>query len=137
MQGQHNSILPIRHRLTMNVQAALCANLLALGSATAMAQNETLPKPRPKANSASAAASATAGNTRDSPLHSCTNAPRHEWIAEDEMKLLAEHRGYRIKTFKIAKGNCYEVYGFDKTGRIVEAYFNPVTTQLVRQNIAK
>lgn len=53
------------------------------------------------------------------------------------MKLLAEHRGYRIKTFKVAKGNCYEVYGFDKTGRIVEAYFNPVTTQLVRQNIAQ
>lgn len=117
----------------MNVPAALSATLLTLASAGAMAQNEAPSKPRTKASPASAPASAV----RDNPLHQCTTAPRQEWIAEDEMKLLAEHRGYRIKTFKVAKGNCYEVYGFDKTGRIVEAYFNPVTTQLVRQNIAQ
>ena len=67
----------------------------------------------------------------------CTTAPRSEWIAEDEMKLLAQHRGYRIKTFKISKTNCYEIYGFDHKGQIVEAYFNPITTRLTRQNIAQ
>lgn len=41
------------------------------------------------------------------------------------MKLLAQHRGYRIKAFKIANNSCYE------------AYFNPATTWLVRQNIAQ
>ncbi len=67
----------------------------------------------------------------------CTTAARAEWLPEDEMRLLAEHRGYRIKTFKVANGSCYEIYGFDRQGQIVEAYFNPVTSRLVRQNIAR
>ena len=117
----------------MLFRATLCMSLLALVSGAAWAQNDAPQKAQPKALSASAPASAS----RDNPLHICTTAPRHEWIVEEEMKLLAQHRGYRIKMFKIAKGNCYEVYGFDKTGRIVEAYFNPVTSQLVRQNIAQ
>lgn len=75
--------------------------------------------------------------TQTKPSHVCTTAPRSEWLTQEEMKLLAEHRGYRIKTFKLAKGDCYEIYGYDKEGRIVEAYFNPVTSQLVRQNIAQ
>ena len=67
----------------------------------------------------------------------CSTAPRSEWFPEDEMKLLVQHRGYRIKTFKVANNRCYEVYGFDRDGHIVEAYFNPVTSKLVRQNIAR
>lgn len=74
---------------------------------------------------------------RGSPLDICTTVPRSEWITEDEMKLLAQHRGYKIKTFKVAKGNRYEVYGFDRHGQIVEAYFNPATSRLVRENIAR
>lgn len=92
----------------------------------------------PKAPPASkAGASAPEIFGREKAADACTTAPKSEWLPEEEMKLLAEHRGYRIKTFKLAKGNCYEVYGFDKDGRIVEAYFNPVTSKLVRQNIAK
>lgn len=74
--------------------------------------------------------------SREQALDVCTQEPRSQWLPEAEMKLLAEFRGYRIKTFKIANGSCYEVYGF-KDGQIVEAYFNPVTSKLVRQNIAK
>lgn len=83
------------------------------------------------------AASGPVSFSRDKPSDRCTAAPRSEWLSQDEMKLLAEHRGYRIKTFKLAKGDCYEIYGFDKDGRIVEAYFDPATARLVRQNIAK
>ena len=53
------------------------------------------------------------------------------------MKLLAQHRGYRIKTFKVANNSCYEVYEFDRDNRMVQAYFNPVTARLVRQNMAR
>lgn len=74
---------------------------------------------------------------RERAAEACTQAPRSEWISEDEMRLLAQHRGYRIKTFKVANGNCYEVYGFNRDNQIVEAYFDPLTTRLVRQNIAK
>ena len=80
---------------------------------------------------------ASAGYSREKVAEVCTNAPRSEWFSEEEMKLLAQHRGYRIKTFKVASNSCYEVYGFDRTNRIVEAYFNPVTARLVRQNIAQ
>ncbi len=66
----------------------------------------------------------------------CTQAPRSEWLPEAEMKLLAEYRGYRISRFKVANGSCYEVYGF-KGGVMVEAYFDPVTSKLVRQNVAR
>lgn len=79
---------------------------------------------------------ALVGQSREKVADVCSNAPRSDWFPEDEMKLLAQHRGYRIKTFKVANNSCYEVYGFDREGRIVEAYFNPVTTRLVRQNIA-
>lgn len=90
-----------------------------------------------KASDKKAPASATVGFTREKATDFCTKEPRSKWLTQDEMKLLAEYRGYRIKTFKVAKGDCYEVYGFDRSGRIVEVYFNPVTSQLVRQNIAK
>jgi hypothetical protein len=75
--------------------------------------------------------------TRDKADAVCTNEPQATWLPAEEMKLLAIHRGYRIKTFKISKNNCYEIYGFDRQGQIVEAYFNPVTSRLVTQNIAR
>ena len=75
--------------------------------------------------------------TRDKADEVCTNEPQTTWLPAEEMKLLAIHRGYRIKTFKISKNNCYEIYGFDRQGQIVEAYFNPVTSRLVTQNIAR
>lgn len=34
---------------------------------------------------------------------------------------------YKIKLFKTTGGNCYEIYGWDKAGKKVEIYFNPVT----------
>lgn len=89
------------------------------------------------ASSAARAASSPIGISREKASEQCTTAPRSEWLSEDEMKLLAQHRGYRIKTFKIANNSCYEIYGFDREGRIVEAYFNPVTSRLVRQNTAR
>lgn len=112
----------------MKFPTTLLASLLIMMPTLSVAQSNPAAKTHAKPPD-----STDAGLGRDI----CTTAPRNEWLTQDEMKLLAEHRGYRIKTFKIAKGNCYEIYGFDKEGSIVEAYFNPVTSQLVRQNIAK
>jgi hypothetical protein len=110
--------------------ASLFFMLPCLGQAQADA-------PQTPGPAAPATTSAPGPYTRDAPGTVCTTAARSEWFPEDEMRLLAEHRGYRIKTFKVAKNRCYEVYGFDRHGRIVEAYFNPVTTRLVRENIAR
>lgn len=88
---------------------------------------------------ASQAASAVAKDGYNRVMNSqmCTTAPRSEWLPEDEMKLLAEHRGYRIKTFRSDKNNCYEIYGFNRQNQVVEAYFDPVTSRLRHQNIAQ
>lgn len=106
--------------------AALAASALALPSAWAAGAEKTAAQPP----------AAALGFSRERLEDACTTEPRSEWLPEAEMRLLAEFRGYKIVTFKIAKGNCYEVYGF-KGGQMVEAYFHPVTSKLVRQNIAK
>jgi len=117
----------------MKFSTTQLVSLLVLLPGLALAQGSTAAKAPMKP----LAAAAPAGFSREKVSDICTTAPRSEWLTQDEMKLLAEHRGYRIKTFKVARGDCYEVYGFDREGRIVEAYFNPATSRLVRQNIAK
>lgn len=110
--------------------------LASLSSMACLAQ--TPPKAAPKASAVVARpGSVSALPGRDKPEGGCSDAPRERWLPEDEMRLLAEHRGYRIKTFKVAVGNCYEIYGFDRNNQVVEAYFDPETSRLVRQNIAK
>ncbi len=118
----------------MNHYRPLFASLLLvhLVSTAAFAQDGAAPKAVAKPAAAVASIAASAPNT----THVCTTASRSEWMPADEMQLLATHRGYRIKTFKVSKGNCYELYGFDREGRIVEAYFDPITARLKLQNIA-
>lgn len=56
----------------------------------------------------------------------CT-APKDQWMKEADFKTKIEAQGYTIKTFKVSGGKCYEIYGFDKAGKKVEIYFDPVT----------
>ena len=50
---------------------------------------------------------------------------------------MALNYDYKIKNFKVTAGNCYEIYGWDKAGKKVEIYFNPVTGAKVKENIEK
>jgi hypothetical protein len=59
------------------------------------------------------------------------NAPNEKWKPEASVKKGREDQGYQIKTFKVSKGQCYEIYGFDKTGKKVEIYFDPVTAAVL------
>lgn len=96
---------------------ALCAGLILVTAAVAQAQ------PAGPAAPASSAARST-----------CTQLPPGEWLDAAEFKLLAAHRGYRIVVFKVTYGACYEIYGYDRDGSLVEAYFNPVNARLIRSN---
>ena len=60
----------------------------------------------------------------------CT-VPQEKWIKEADFKARLEAQGYQIKTFKVSKGQCYEIYGFDKDGQKVEIYFDPQTGAVV------
>ena len=55
------------------------------------------------------------------------NAPEGTWMKEADFKAKAEAEGYKIKRFKVNKGQCYEIYGTDKAGKKTEAWFNPET----------
>ena len=55
------------------------------------------------------------------------NVPKEKWIKEADFKASVEKQGYTIKTFKVSSGQCYEIYGTDKTGKKVEIYFDPAT----------
>ncbi len=59
------------------------------------------------------------------------NVPKDKWMKEADFKAALTAQGYQIKTFKVSKGECYEIYGFDKTGKKVEIYFNPATAAIL------
>ncbi len=59
------------------------------------------------------------------------DAPQDKWMKEADFKKGLEDKGYQIKTFKVSKGQCYEIYGFDKSGKKVEIYFDPVTAAVL------
>ena len=59
------------------------------------------------------------------------NVPQEKWMKESDFKTRLEGQGYQIKTFKVSKGQCYEIYGFDKAGKKVEIYFNPETAAVL------
>lgn len=64
----------------------------------------------------------------------CTKEPKDKWkdAKAFEQELTKE---YKINKFKITKGNCYEIYGFNKENKKVEIYFNPVTGEKVKEEI--
>ena len=62
----------------------------------------------------------------------CTKEPVSKW--KDQAAFQKElSNQYKIKKFKVTKGNCYEIYGFDKNQKRVEIYFNPVNGEIVKQ----
>ena len=61
---------------------------------------------------------------------SCS-VPQDKWMKEADFKSRIESQGYQIKTFKVSKGQCYEIYGFDKAGKKVEIYFDPQTAAVL------
>lgn len=64
----------------------------------------------------------------------CTKEPKEKWQDQKtfEEKLRKE---YKVKVFKVTKGNCYEIYGWNKEGKKIEIYFNPVTGEKVKEEI--
>jgi len=77
-----------------------------------------------------AIASATPALALASP--SCTGEPKSKWMSEEAMKAKIDAMGYKVKTFEVT-GNCYEIYGKDKSGNRAEIYFNPVSGAIVQK----
>lgn len=65
----------------------------------------------------------------------CTKEEKAKWKDEKAFQQSLKDEGYKIKKFKVTSGNCYEIYGWDKAGKKVEIYFNPVTGEKVKEEI--
>lgn len=65
----------------------------------------------------------------------CTTADKSTWQDPDAFQAQLKEQGYKINKFKVTKGNCYEIYGFDKDGRKVEIYHDPVSGKAVKTEI--
>lgn len=56
----------------------------------------------------------------------CTS-PKDKWMSEADFKAKVAAEGFKVKTFKVTKGQCYEIYGTDKAGKKVEIHYDPAT----------
>ena len=65
----------------------------------------------------------------------CTIADKAQWQDQDTFQTDLKAQGYQINKFKVTSGNCYEIYGFDKDGKKVEIYFDPVSGTPVKSNV--
>jgi hypothetical protein len=59
--------------------------------------------------------------------------PEDKWMKEADFRKTVEAQGYQIKTFKVSKGRCYEIYGHDKAGKKVEIYFDPASAAVLER----
>lgn len=64
----------------------------------------------------------------------CTEEPQSKWLTKSEMMQRIEKMGHRFSVFKTTAGNCYEIYGRDKSGNRIEIYFDPVTGKVVKSS---
>jgi hypothetical protein len=64
----------------------------------------------------------------------CTSEPKQKWMSEPDMKAKIAALGYKFKVFKVTSGNCYEIYGRDKSGKRIEVYFHPITGDVVEEH---
>ncbi|MCK2185172.1 PepSY domain-containing protein [Halomonas getboli] len=75
----------------------------------------------------------TAASALASPT--CSEAPQSDWLPADEMRARITDMGYEIKTFQTTDGGCYEIYGWDDQKHRVEIYFDPVSGDIVKQEV--
>lgn len=61
----------------------------------------------------------------------CARQDRSAWMPESQFREQLKRQGVQITKFRITPGNCYEIYGFDREGRKLEIYYDPVDVQPV------
>lgn len=61
----------------------------------------------------------------------CARPDRSAWMPESQFREQMKRQGVQITKFRITPGNCYEIYGFDREGRKLEIYYDPVDVQPV------
>lgn len=60
----------------------------------------------------------------------CKAYEKSKWISKDALTAKVSQLGYTVRSIK-AEDGCWEVKGV-KDGKLVEAYFDPVTAEVVK-----
>jgi hypothetical protein len=58
----------------------------------------------------------------------CEPVPKAQWRPDGELRDRLVADGWQVRRIKVENG-CYEVYGLDKAGNKVEAFFHPKTLE--------
>ncbi|MGI9402390.1 MAG: PepSY domain-containing protein [Rhizobiaceae bacterium] len=63
-------------------------------------------------------------------LMTCDGNEKSQWKTMDQLKTQMKDDGWTVRRIK-EDGGCYEAYGTTPEGKRVEAYFHPVTLELL------
>jgi hypothetical protein len=62
----------------------------------------------------------------------CTNLAKSGWVGEQKIRQVFDENKY-IKVFlKVSRGSCYEFYAIGKDNSVTEAYYDPISTELMQ-----
>jgi hypothetical protein len=79
-------------------------------------------------------ASTAQASSQGKPI-SCNVQPGQKWLGEEKIRAIFGASEYLDVKFKTSKMQCYEFYAIKKNGDVVEAYYHPVTGDLVQRNL--
>lgn len=65
----------------------------------------------------------------------CKVQPGQKWLGEEKIRAIFGTSEYLNVKFKVSSMQCYELYGIKKNGDVVEAYYHPVTGELVKRHL--
>lgn len=65
----------------------------------------------------------------------CSTLPGQAWLGEKKIKAIFGVGEYLRVDFKVSRTQCYEFYAIKKNGDVVEAYYHPVTGEIVKRNV--
>lgn len=84
----------------------------------------------PKTFAAAAFLSIVATPSFATGLYTCDSGDRTSWKSTSELEEKMTSDGWQVRRIK-EDGGCYEAYGTSPEGQRVEAYFHPVTLELL------
>lgn len=67
----------------------------------------------------------------------CSEGQNDSWMQPDMLQEKVETMGYVIENMGISEGNCYEVTGMNGQGQSVTAYLDPITGDVVQEDVAQ
>ena len=63
-------------------------------------------------------------------IMTCESGDQSNWKTQAELRTEVKENGWEVRHIKV-DGGCYELYGQNPDGKRVEAYFDPITLEVL------